>query len=337
MCRYRTAYSPSRLKHFLIRGHYIADRGLTQAVFRSVTDRSIIFVPGMRPKPMSEAHRDQLCRVLAAALERARPGCVATLSANAECLTLISWTYRFYDHHRDIGLDLPGIEQLLTQPEPSVADRREIDSVSWRLARFWRWVGDTLPMLGRLIAKPDLRRAMLEAVRYQHNEEGIGSEIRHMVKDAIETAWAQRQHILMIGHSLGSVIAYDAMWELSHEARHPPAGTIDLFMTFGSPLATRFIRGRLRGQRRSGRTRYPTIIRHWENYAARGDTTAFRPRLRPCYGEMLKLGQLESLTDHIDLYTHFRGDGGLNPHEAYGYLNHPAIAGRIAAWFDETS
>jgi hypothetical protein len=300
-----------------------------------VTDRRIIFVPGLRPKPMPDAHRDQLCRVLSAALERVRPGSSAAWSARADCLTLISWTYRFYDQYRDIALDLPGIEQLLAQPEPSAQDRDEIDSAAWRAARFWRWVGDTLPLLVRLIAKPDLRRAMLEAQRYQTDEAGIGNEIRQMVKQAIEAAWQRRQRILVMGHSLGSVIAYDAMWELSHAAQRPAAGQVDLFMTLGSPLGTHFIRGHLRGRGQSGLKRFPTIIRRWENYSARGDATAYRPALRPCYAEMLELGLLESLTDNIGLYNHYRGDAGLNPHEIYGYLNHPLVAARIAAWFEE--
>ena len=51
--------------------------------------------------------------------------------------------------------------------------------------------------------------------------------------------------VLLIGHSLGSVISYDTLWDLSHERGRTQH--VDLFMTLGSPLATHLIRQGLRG------------------------------------------------------------------------------------------
>jgi hypothetical protein len=83
---------------------------------------------------------------------------------------------------------------------------------------------------------------------------------------------------------------------------------------------------------RSGAQRYPTNIRRWENFAAVGEMTALRPRLVRYYGGMVELGLVDSLTDHVDVHNHFRGDIGLNPHKSYGYLIAPQVAGMIADW-----
>jgi hypothetical protein len=128
------------------------------------------------------------------------------------------------------------------------------------------------------------------------------------------------------------VIAYDALWELAHDDRH--SGRVDLFMTLGSPLASRFIYKRLRGAADQGRNRYPTNIRQWENFSARAEMTALHPELRPYFDEMLELGLLKSLNDHVGLYNHFRGDLGLNVHKSYGYLVNSEVSERIATWLE---
>jgi hypothetical protein len=295
----------------------------------------------MRPKPEHDAYRRELCRVLTASLARVRPTLRWPRADASRCLTLVSWTVHFYDEHRDIALDLPGIQRLLEQPEPSARDLHDVGACGRRLARVWRLLGDAMPALGRMIAKPDLRRTMAEAARYQRDENGIGTTIRGMLKAVIEEAWRRGERILLIGHSLGSVIAYDTLWELSHASgssrERPRDARIDLFMTLGSPLASRFIRGQLAGSAQRDERRYPTLVRRWENFAARADMTAFRPTLRPYFDGMLRLGLTEAIVDHVGLYNHFRGDIGLNPHEAYGYLNHHLVAERIAAWLEETA
>jgi hypothetical protein len=135
--------------------------------------------------------------------------------------------------------------------------------------------------------------------------------------------------VLLIGHSLGSVIAYDTLWELSHE--EPARGRVD-FVTIGSPLATHFVRRRLRGCDESGPTKYPTNIRRWVNFAAKGDTTALQPRLAPHFREMVDVGLVESFEDHVDLENFFHADVGLNAHEAYGYLAQPKLGELVGDW-----
>lgn len=282
----------------------------------------------MKPKPPPRLHKRELLRTLVAGLAWARPEAARLLRDNSDWFTLVSWTHRFYGRYRDITLDIPGIDRLLQQPEPSEEDLREIDSAARRVKRLVHFVGDALPLFGRLVARPELRLTMREVLRYFSDEGGVASEIRGLLKTVLRQAWRANERVLLIGHSLGSVIAYDTLWELSRQ--DGDTRRVELFMTLGSPLATRFIRRSLRGSDRTGAERYPANIVRWVNYAAKGEMTALRP-VRPYFSEMLELGLVESIED-AELYNHFRSEIGLNVHMSYGYLANALVAGRIADW-----
>jgi hypothetical protein len=286
-------------------------------------------VPGLKPKPRPEVYQPQLLRVLLAALERARPAAARWLKEHPGAFVAIAWTHLFYGTYRDIDLDLPGIERLLAQPAPTEQDRRELASWPLRLKRIAHVIGDALPVLGRRLAQPATRLQMHEATRYLRNRDGIGAAIRTLLRAELEAAWAVGERVLVIGHSLGSVIAYDTLWDLSNEGG---GARVDLFVTIGSPLATRFVRRRLRGAGIEGAAAYPRNIRRWVNLSARGDTTALKPRVKPFFHEMLDLGLTESIEDYADLENYFRGSIGLNAHEAYGYLAQPTLAEILGDW-----
>ncbi len=290
----------------------------------------LIFVPGMKPKPPPRVHRRALWDALLVGLERVDHQLATDFARHSEDFWLVSWTYLFYGVHRNFELDRPGIAALVAKPQPGQADVDEIESLARRISRWVRVVGDALPFLSRRLADPNTRLTMAEARRYLTDRAGIGREVRLMLKNQLADAWADGDAVLLIGHSLGSVIAYDTLWELSHE--EPEAGQIDLFMTLGSPLATRFIRRRLQGVARRGRERYPTIVRRWINCSAKGELTAIHPALAPYFREMVKLGLIQSIEDRTGFYNHFRGERGVNVHKSYGYLMHPEVAGCIAAW-----
>jgi len=300
-----------------------------------LTAPRIIFVPGLNPKPPPELYRPQLLRVLTAGLARSRPRAATWLAANAEAFRLVAWTYLFYGAYRDITVDIPGIERLLAHPAPSAKDLGELHALPRTLKRWSFVLGDTWPLLGRWLAPPATRRLMHEANRYLKNRRGIGHSIRAILRAELDATWQAGAPVLLIGHSLGSVIAYDTLWELSRERES--AQHIDLFVTMGSPLATHFIQRKVRGSRERGAARYPTNIRRWANFTARGDTTALRPRLHPTFAEMLKLGLVESIDDTVGFDNYFRGELGLNEHEAYGYLSQPSIGALVGDWLEKNA
>ena len=67
---------------------------------------------------------------------------------------------------------------------------------------------------------------MHEATRYLKNRDGVGAEVRAAVRATLETAWRDGERVLLLGHSLGSVIAYDTLWELTHVHRSKRRGQL---------------------------------------------------------------------------------------------------------------
>jgi len=301
---------------------------------RSGARRRIVFVPGMKPKPPAEIHRRTLLRVLIAGIGRVDRELADELERHQEMFELIPWTYQFYGRYRDIGLDLPGIDRAIQCAEPDAGDIDEIESLNRRVRRWVHIVGDAFPFLVRWLGKPDIRLTMREARRYFHDQHGVATAIRGQLERVLNAAWEREEKIILIGHSLGSVIAYDTLWQLTH--RRAEQRSIDMFITLGSPLATRFVRRQLQGANLSGLERYPDNVKRWENFSARGEMTAIHPALEPSFGNMVDLGLLESLQDHTGFYNHFRGDTGLNVHKSYGYLLSEPFTTTLVNWFRDS-
>ena len=60
--------------------------------------------------------------------------------------------------------------------------------------------------------------------------------------------------------------------------------------------------------------------------------TALDPHLREDFGEMVELGQIDSIDD-IKLINYFRLDGELDVHAEYGYLVNETTAQVVAGWW----
>ncbi len=287
----------------------------------------IVFVPGLRPKPRTNLHRDALLQCVLLGLRRVAPQAAEMLAADQERFALYPWTHAVYSEYRDFELDRAGLEALLANPEPTAGQLREIGALKRRLLRMAHLAGDAVPILGRMFASERQRMMLQEARDYLHDRNGMASRTRFGLRVLLEGLSQQSDRIIVIGHSLGSVIAYDSFWELSQSSKV----TIDSFLTIGSPLATHFVGKFVLGADKIGRARYPSNIRTWENFSSRGELTALHPHISKRFSEMLELGLLESLQDHVGINNHFRGAGGLNVHAEYGYLINAQFARALAA------
>lgn len=293
----------------------------------------IIYVPGIKPKPPAAVHRAALWRCLLEGVRRADPQAAADMARHAGCFSLVSWAHVFYETQRDIAVDEPGIERLLSLPGPEERDVREAGSWRRRLQRSLYLLSDAFPPLFNLVGDANMRATIHDTRRYFTNENGAAVTVRHMVADALLEAWRTDHRVLLIGHSLGSVIAFDVLWELSHRFAVP--GRIDQFVTIGSPLGLSFVRNQLLGARETGRRRFPTNIRRWCNLSAVGEMTALDRALASTWAEMRDLGLVEEIADRLDLQTYFRGPDGLNVHRCYGYMVNPVLGAAVARWWCE--
>ena len=266
-----------------------------------------------------------------AGVERVDAEAAQAFSGAEGCLSVAAWTYLFYRKHRNIELDRLGIERLLEQPEPSSRDVADIETFAHRKTRILLSIGHAAPLLSSLFARRSMRLTVRETRRYLVNRRGIAAAIRNFLREALINAWRAGERVLLIGHSLGSVIAYDTLWELSHGDGRTD-GRVDLFMTLGSPLARPMILRGVRGAQHCGADRFPHNVARWQNFSARGELTALHPRLGPYYGEMVESGLLESLEDVTGFYNHYRDRGKLDVHTSYGYLITRPVAESIAGW-----
>ncbi|RMF98220.1 MAG: hypothetical protein D6727_03310 [Gammaproteobacteria bacterium] len=295
-----------------------------------MNQRRILYVPGMKPKPPAEWHERMLLRCLLTGLRRTDPVVAAELETAREVFSLVPWPHLFYTEVKDTAIDAPGLDRLLALPAPEARDIEEARHWQKQLARFAYLACDALPWLTRWIADPNVKATLQDSLRYLENRDGIAARIRELVAEALQAAAEGGRPVLLIAHSLGSVIAWDVLWSLSRQRSGPAA--VD-FLTLGSPLGLNFFRHRLLGARAEGRARYPDNIRHWINLSAIGELTALDRRFADDYAPMLRLGLLDSITDETELYNYFRGAEGLNVHKCYGYLVNPHTAAAVADWW----
>jgi hypothetical protein len=290
----------------------------------------ILYVPGLLPKPEPEAHRDALLRCLLAGLRRVDGAVADAIAMTVGGFDVVSWTYDFYREHRDIDVDRDAIENVINQPAASQRDISEASSWKRGLTRWIYQLGDLLPFLIPRIASERTEVHLRDLRRYVLDDNGIAEHTRRMLKVALRAATEGHHPVLLIAHSMGSVISYDSLWEMSHNGRDHVL--VDLLLTMGSPLGQRYMQKRIKGNTARGADRYPHNIRHWKNLSAVGDLTAIDPRLTEDFGEVLELGLVEGFED-AELHNHFRLDGVLNVHSEYGYLVNEQTARTVATWW----
>lgn len=131
----------------------------------------------------------------------------------------------------------------------------------------------------------------------------------------------QKNEILLIGHSMGSIIAYDVLTQIVPEI------PIHTFVTCGSPLGIPVIMHKFRLEQNIPETQVqltvPENIRSsWYNLSDLHDRVALNYDLADDYAPN---SHGIGVTD-IQVTNTYEINGEKNPHKAYGYLRTPEIA-----------
>jgi len=151
-------------------------------------------------------------------------------------------------------------------------------------------------------------RALAQVTRYL-TDEAVRAAAQRIVLDLIGAETS-----VVLAHSLGSVVAYEAL--------HQILGPLPLFVTIGSPLGIEtVIYPRLRPQPPT----YPASVRRWINVADKDDLIAAEPELSSMFSAGIPDGAVLE-----GLYT---VDNGARPHRAEFYLTKEQVGRPIVEAF----
>ena len=137
-------------------------------------------------------------------------------------------------------------------------------------------------------------------------------------------AYAGRS-ILLIAHSMGTIISYDVLTQTT------PDVEIDTFVTIGSPLGMPLILRKIlieqgRDIRKERQPASPENIRAaWYNFSDLDDPVAINYNLADDY----RPNKAGIAPRDIIVYNNYENEGDRSPHKLYGYLRAPEVANVI--------
>lgn len=139
----------------------------------------------------------------------------------------------------------------------------------------------------------------------------------------------RKKKILLIAHSMGSIIAWDVL------TKYVPHIDINTFVTIGSPLGLPFVRSRILqysgdDQKEPVSTKTPgNITGSWFNLADYKDRVAFHHDLRAVYLPNAHGIQVED----IMVQNNYISKGKTNHHKSYGYLGSPEMTKIVSNFY----
>ncbi|MFI1220887.1 MULTISPECIES: serine peptidase [unclassified Streptomyces] len=150
--------------------------------------------------------------------------------------------------------------------ELPLPDNAAAGRATWAPRQAVSWLARTR-FPGRTVTEWFVATFVREVATYLRADTGVRDAVRERVARVIEEHRAE----VVIAHSLGSVVAYEALW------KHPHL-TVPSLITLGSPLALpHAIFPRLDPAPAPSGAR-PPGVRHWTNLADPGDIVAIPPR-----------------------------------------------------------
>ncbi|MFD1145511.1 hypothetical protein [Saccharothrix hoggarensis] len=218
------------------------------------------------------------------------------------------------------------VDELSAEVEDPRAVRVLVEAKSQLAAEGAQGVGEVVRVLSAALTSvlriPGLRRAgqwvterrllgaLAQVGRYLGRGEVLdGASLDERVRQRVLAALPENRPVILVAHSLGSVVTFEALHEYARPVR--------LLVTLGSPLATAAVV--LHRVRPVPPTTPPTVER-WLNFWDRDDIVVARPRLERLIVANVRGTLPES--NRVD-------SDGLWVHSAIKYLVQPAVAGPV--------
>ena len=304
----------------------------------------IVGIHGLANKPAPDVLKDWWDKAI-------REGLVKNWDVGSAPFTfhMVYWANLLYSahQHHDTDRDFDDLYtgQVYREAEPEALKKYEGGLLDDIKAAFLGFGGAAFDALRRLRFAGKLDDRVLYRIKevrdlglyYDENRKIRDREkklrpVRQVIMDELKNALLplEGQQIMVIAHSMGSIIAYDVLRDIGQEK---PAFEVAHFVTIGSPLGLGTVRKNIYKERAYSpvRLRTPTIVtQRWVNYADRDDLVAIDKRLADDYGPNDRGIHVE---DDLVLndYTNLSGDkkGQRNAHKSYGYLRTPELSEHI--------
>ena len=171
-----------------------------------------------------------------------------------------------------------------------------------------------------------LERELKDLAAY-YDDAGFRETVRARLKDKLQEYNGSR--IMLIGHSMGSIIAYDVLRRLG---RDDPQFRVDHFVTIGSPLGMPHVKYKIQQENDLVRTR--SIVARWTNFADRRDVVAIDAKLGDDYepnDQGVKVADLPVINAYRSPLDRSPADKP-NYHKSYGYLRTPEMSNVVRAF-----
>lgn len=313
----------------------------------------IILIHGMSSKPAAPDLLRLWGRTLASNLAIEAGASADRIAKDPDLMTLAYWADAVPDHLPDPSRAVDGMKKCI---DKVMRVRRKhgralhIDGKGWTRKRVELFGRDIIEALSTsLRIRPEMFQDHLWELERYHEDSGVADRIRRPLEDRLRECWDAGLKVIIVAHSLGAAVSYDALWRFSHredpEFKRYRGKRVDQLITLGSPLADPTIQnvmmsGRWLAQRRCGdaatrRRAWLTNVDRWDNFSAAGDYVCHDLDMEKEFftGMRRDMPQLDGdrLRDFPGLFNPYRElDGTPNPHKIFGYLIQPMLAVRLA-------
>ena len=191
------------------------------------------------------------------------------------------------------------------------------------------------PMLGAVgLTIPLLRLVSADCAEYLVGTSGYSDGVRARVRNRLCDHLERGEEVLLMTHGLGCLVAYDVLWELSHEQEYRDrvgSNKVHTWLTLGAPLGDMHIRKYLKGAGEKVEERFPTNVISWHNVAAEDDYACHDNTLADDFKKMMDQRLVSAVHDYR-VYNLAVRYGKSNPHSSVGYYIHPRVAKIVVDW-----
>ncbi len=294
-------------------------------------------------KPADEIHRSICAEALRAGVQRDFPDltdrfddCRVELAYYGDLTNaLLLDAGGHYDADLDIGDRRNALAELGRIPARKGFGIRQYDRVPGKTAHKEAMADIFAPVLGSVgLWMPLCRKLSPDFAEYLEGRTDYAESVRERLRSRLIRLMEEDEEIALISHGTGVAVAWDVLWELSHERQYVESFSdrkLDLWVTLGAPLGDRNVRRRLAGADQTGTDRYPTNVIAWHNVSAEDDYTCHDKTLADDLGRMMRERIVSKVTDY-KIYNPAVRYGRSNPHSSIGYLIHPRVAKILADW-----